>query len=239
MALMGYDSEVVARVMKEKGEQTYWPTTIPFTFMFRSCISPSFMPPWAVDFTFYLVVQFAVIVPLMGLIQLWMLLDGWESSSAPSIVGIISTLVAMQGLFMLYRATYPVINHYRPTFKFATIKLIVLIAIIQSRVIEYIVQKKHSSIGTYDHVALANIWEVFLLAIESPFFALLMVKAFPLEELTKHAGEGGTAKMDWSGAGLMRPKEDVELDADGKPKPKVSTSKRSSTSVDERTGAVI
>jgi len=218
MVFMGYDSEVAARAMKENGTPTPWMTTVPFTIFFRPCVSPSFMPAWAVDFAYLLVVQFVYIVPLIGLVQLWMLLDGWSSSSAPVVVGIVSTLIAVQGLFMLYKGTFPVIEHYRPLFKFATIKLIVIVSVIQARIIEAIVSP-NASLGAYDDTALANLWQVFLLAIESPFFALLMIKAFPLEELMKHHG-------------AATPKEDVELDTDGKPKQKAKSNKRSSASIE-------
>jgi len=169
-----------------------------------------------VNITYSLVVQFVYVIPLMGLVQLWMFLDGWSSSSGPGIVSIISTLIAMQGLFMLYRGTYPVIHHYHPTFKFVTIKSIVLVSIIQARIIQAIVDRLNAAVGVYDSNALAHLWTVFFLAIESPVFGLMMVYAFPVDELMMHEGE--------------QSKEEVELDTDGKPK-KTNSGKRSSASV--------
>jgi len=98
-------------------------------------------------------------------------------------------IIAMQGLFMLYRASKDILASYHPTRKFATIKLIVIIGAIQKLIIQSIV-KPDAALGQYDNEALASMWDAFILAIECPFFALAMTYAFPDEELRLYISEG-------------------------------------------------
>jgi len=93
--------------------------------------------------------------------------------------------VAMQGLFIIYIASYDLLKPYKPTRKFVCIKLIVIIAALQKLVIEAAVPHK-LSFGHYDSNALISMWQSCLLALESVAFSILMIYAFPVHELLKH-----------------------------------------------------
>jgi len=155
-------------------------------YFFRPCCSPSHISSGWINFAYALIVQFVFIVPFLALIELWATIDSWQGSFAPgTALSIASTIIAVQGLFMLWRSTKEMLHHYRPTTKFVTVKLIVIIATIQRRIVNAAVTSKYA-FGDYDATALAEIWQSFLLALWCPFFAMAMAYAFTAEELVAH-----------------------------------------------------
>jgi len=109
-------------------------------------------------------------------------------------VDIFSMCLAMQGLFILYRASYDILKAYHPTTKFVAIKLVVLIATTQKFLIVVVVPLG-ARYGSYDRVALINLWNAFLLCIESAIVGRVMYNAFPVSELRRH--EGGDAHREY------------------------------------------
>jgi len=109
-------------------------------------------------------------------------------------IDIFSMCLAMQGLFILYRASYDILKAYHPTIKFAAIKLVVLIATTQKFLIVVAVPL-HAGYGIYDRVALINLGNAFLLTIESAIVGRVMYHAFPVSELRRH--EHGDAHREY------------------------------------------
>jgi len=185
LIFLGHDAEKVAATLR-KGSPSKWHTVF-LLCCFQPCFEPSYITSGWIQFAYALVIQFVFIVPFLGVIELWATIDSWSGNlNAGIALGIISTIIAVQGLFMLWRSTKEILHRYRPTTKFITVKLIVLIATIQRRIISGFVAKAHASTEEYDQDALAEIWQSFLLALESPFFAWAMASAFTSEELVAH-----------------------------------------------------
>jgi len=94
-------------------------------------------------------------------------------------------IIAMQALFILYIASKDFLKYYNPGRKFLFIKLIVIIAAVQKFIIDLAVP--HSfRLQKYDSQSLKWMWNCFFLSLESVIFSLLMLYAFPLNELLKH-----------------------------------------------------
>jgi len=196
MVLLGHDPQKVTTLLKQ-GPATSWCTAPPCCCWFRFCVPASHMNVSVLEFIRFLVVQYVWVVPIMGFLQLWMLIDGWKTSIVPSLIVIGAMLICFQGLFMLYRASHETLTRYRPTTKFVTIKLIVIIAALQKFVINYIVPDD-AQIKDWDSHALAALWNAFLLSVEAPLFALAIYYAFPAIELSRYQSETAL-KVDQDG----------------------------------------
>jgi hypothetical protein len=188
MALLGHDAHRIVQRLKKGNAARIWAAP-PLLCFFRPCVKETYMTAATVRFTYFLVNQFVYIIIAGGFFRLWMFIDGFDNSLVPGYIGTISMIIAMQGLFMIYRASHQALDSWHPTFKFVTIKLIVLIGAVQKLIIQGII-KDHDRLGQYDKAALASVWSAFLLAIESPMFATAMVYAFPAEELRQYITQG-------------------------------------------------
>jgi len=188
MALLGNDSHRMVQQLQDEPPAKIWAAP-PLLCWFTPCVKRTRLTICNVRFIYLLVLQYVFIIPAGGFFRLWMFIDGFNTSPIPGYIGFISVGIAIQGLFMLYRGSKHQLHSYRPTTKFATIKVIVLIGAIQKQVIQAIC-KPGDQVGVYDNVALAAMWNAFILALECPMFAFAMAYAFPVEELRLYIQEG-------------------------------------------------
>jgi len=161
----------------------------PLLCVLHPIVEETYINAATLKFVYLCVDQYVYIIPAGGFFRLWMFIDGFSSSLIPGYIGTISMIIAVQGLFMIYRASKATIKDYHPTFKFATIKTIVFIGAVQRLIINAII-KPNDVLGAYDQNALVFVWDAFLTCLESPVFALAMYYAFPAEELKLYISQG-------------------------------------------------
>lgn len=98
----------------------------------------------------------------------------------------ISMFCCLQALFALYRATHDVLHRFKTTSKFLSIKLLILLSLIQKTLVVWIF---HTSLvllpgsKVFTHADAATRVQAFLLLAEIPFLQALVNSAFPLKEL--------------------------------------------------------
>jgi len=209
MILLGRDPEKIATKLRTGIPQPVIAAP-PLLCWLYPCTKPIYAPLWLIKLIPDLVFQFVLLVPLTGVVELWLSLDGY-ASNIPQMVEIFSMFVAMQGLFILYIASHEFLKSYNPTRKFVCIKMIVIIAAVQKFVIES-ATPPDLVMSRYDSHALVNIWQCFLLSLESVIFSIVMTYAFPVTELIKFQNGGDTEDP-----GELKNLNDIELE-EGKTK---------------------
>jgi len=197
LALLGHDSHVIVTTLQKSPPVKIY-SAPPFLCFLECCTSPAHLTAFGVDLSYFLIYQYIYIVPLQGFFVLWLYLDGNQVSPVPNIFAIISMLFALQGLFILFRATRSALADYQPWRKFLSIKAIVLVGIVQKLIISEIVPT-YAEVGAYDREALVSLWVAFVYMLECPLFALALTYAFPMEELIRYHDNKPN-------------KEDVEMD---------------------------
>jgi hypothetical protein len=95
--------------------------------------------------------QYVLLTPTLAVVQLWAALvlqsesQFQLTSRVLTICGKLSTLLALYSLFVLYAATHDHLREWRTTAKFISIKLFLVIALLQEPLFEYLV---HGGSGT-------------------------------------------------------------------------------------------
>lgn len=93
-------------------------------------------------------------------------------------------LLALYGLFIMYKATYCEFSDHGITLKFIAIKLVILVGVIQQYALS-VAAESHAFHGdqTYDAEDYASFLANAILCMESPFLTYLVLHGFPIEDL--------------------------------------------------------
>mmetsp|Transcript_593 Transcript_593/g.2173 ORF Transcript_593/g.2173 Transcript_593/m.2173 type:complete len:297 (-) Transcript_593:131-1021(-) len=135
-----------------------------------------------------LIFQFVFLVPPLFFLQ--MLIFIFEADPKARLplnaVGGISTIICMYGLATLYFAVHnlPAVQGHRLIQKFTVIKLMVLLSVLQSLIIDSAVESGSFDEGFEEEaVDAGSIVKCFLIAIEAPVIMLIALKAYPATEI--------------------------------------------------------
>ncbi|CAE6451047.1 unnamed protein product [Rhizoctonia solani] len=151
----------------------------------------------------WLVLQFVLIRPTITVISIILYALGLTcptdmSATEPTlwltIVDILSMITAMYGLILFYKLTNKEIREHRPLLKFAIIKGIVFLTIIQ----EIVFKSLHSSgkitpTESWSATEVADGLNAFLLTIEMAIASVVMLRAFSASEYSDPERPKGTA----------------------------------------------
>jgi len=114
MMLLGKDPDKIADKLQEGVPRRIY-SAPPLMCCLYPCTRPTYAPSWLLRIIPDLVFQFIFVVPLTGIIELWLFLDELYTSRIPEVLEVLSMLLAMQGLFIIYIASYDVLKLYNPT----------------------------------------------------------------------------------------------------------------------------
>jgi len=134
----------------------------------------------------------------------------------------LSMLLAMQGLFMMYRAGHEALAHYRPTIKFIAIKLMIIVATFQRFIVRFFVHHDAENPPTppkYDYEARCALWNSFFICMWSTILAVFMYNAFPAAELLNYHKENGEQANDKKDSGESAGVTQAEAPGVGEPIP--------------------
>merc|ERR1719458_2480097 len=88
-------------------------------------------------------------------------------------------MIAVYGLFVLYKSTHDLLHDWGTTKKFISIKFVIGLSLIQSKLVSWLIHRfRHP-----DRTWLIDHWIAMLLAVESVIMVLLTSSAFPAEEV--------------------------------------------------------
>jgi len=154
--------------------------------------------------------QFVVAVPCFALMHMWAVVALPKTGGIYNLqnvsmfvqVGqILSAIVALHGLFCLYKATHDVLHEWSTTRKFVAIKLILIVEMYQKILINKLVEHKDRS-GNEGCLLLgehrAAFWAMWWLVPESLLMTYLMWKAFPASELDRNSTSEQDPNFDFS-----------------------------------------
>lgn len=173
----------------------------PFLCCFRTCMRPHFLAPKHLLLARNLVKQYAYLVVISAIGIMWIAL----SMSLHKLIIYakilndvvkVSGFVAIYGLFVMYLATHDLLLHWRITAKFVAIKVVVLLITYQEILVP--IALKHLAPASVDCLAdplyphddeiqmkHREHWaSMYLTAVESLLLSILILKAFPAQEIT-------------------------------------------------------
>ncbi|KAL6071671.1 hypothetical protein QOT17_006103 [Balamuthia mandrillaris] len=165
----------------------------PLGCCFRCCCSPI---QWKhVSYMLFVrlgTFQYSLVLPLTGLLAVFLaendayrqgVIDFSEGYIYITIAQAFSLLLCMYCLVIFERAAAKLLKGFRPMFKFACIKLIALLAVVQGFFFAILVRADAlRSDDTFDEDIRAQGWQNFVLIIEMAAIELAMVWAFPVRD---------------------------------------------------------
>lgn len=181
----------IVAVLASQGAQRHFAQP-PLCCVLHACMSPGYL---SVSHLLWLVTglrQFVFAMPSLAVLVLWaaIVLEPAQTQRVAmfaSILSKLSTLLALYCLFVLYRATHEVLHAWHTTAKFVSIKLFLLVALVQEPIVGAIVGHGDGEGQCLRGTNRANFWAMWLLSVETIGMAVLLRRAFPAEELEAEA----------------------------------------------------
>lgn len=188
--------------LNEQGPQAYFAVP-PFGCCFIKCIRTHLLKPWHIITARFFVRQYTFIVVGGGMLRMWfaLCLTPHKAVFCNNVIEKITKLaglVCLYGLFILYKATHDLLEKWRPTMKFVSLKLVIVLMVYQDWFVAWLVDKfppldehclgnpkVHGLLGEdtfqkHNRERFNNMW---LVALESVLVAYLVRNAFPSSEL--------------------------------------------------------
>lgn len=103
----------------------------------------------------------------------------------------LSGLTGIYGLFVMYKATHDLLEHWNTTRKFVSIKFVILLTLVQTRLFGFLLHKFRRKDNTclvdplkpHDLHHVLTFWSQTLMLVETVLMVYLLSKAFPAEEV--------------------------------------------------------
>eukprot|EP00405_Crypthecodinium_cohnii_P009862 CAMPEP_0206424558 /NCGR_PEP_ID=MMETSP0324_2-20121206/3296_1 /ASSEMBLY_ACC=CAM_ASM_000836 /TAXON_ID=2866 /ORGANISM="Crypthecodinium cohnii, Strain Seligo" /LENGTH=377 /DNA_ID=CAMNT_0053889229 /DNA_START=31 /DNA_END=1164 /DNA_ORIENTATION=+ len=188
--------ERVIEALNRQGPQPHFGVP-PFGCCFRKCLPHHLLKPSHLLLARAFMRQYAFTVLVSGLLGLWLALasDYQVFSHVNGILNKVvklSSFICIYGLFILYKCTHDMLEHYRPTAKFVSLKIIVLLMNFQELIISPIVKKTSNGKSClvngdhdeeYGQLLVEHMVTMYLTVWESILVAMLVRRAFPASDL--------------------------------------------------------
>eukprot|EP00735_Rhodelphis_limneticus_P008918 TRINITY_DN2386_c0_g4::TRINITY_DN2386_c0_g4_i1::g.20703::m.20703 TRINITY_DN2386_c0_g4::TRINITY_DN2386_c0_g4_i1::g.20703 ORF type:complete len:331 (-),score=70.31,sp/Q9Y519/T184B_HUMAN/28.40/4e-16,Solute_trans_a/PF03619.11/3.2e-30 TRINITY_DN2386_c0_g4_i1:375-1367(-) len=148
------------------------------------CLKPTVLTTGALNVCYWCVLQFIVMKPAVYIIQLGIDYIGGDYEDSAIyfyLFNLVQTAMATYGLFILYFCVREPIAHYNIGKKFVLIKIIIALAAVQGIILTGAIpeQPEHS---LFSRETKGEMWNNFLIILESFFIAVFMRSAFPVDE---------------------------------------------------------
>jgi len=190
---------IVLRALNADGEKTHFAVP-PFFCCFAGLFPRHSLDAKLLLRVVWLVRQFVMLQFFLSIFNLWATMAwparlGNDMKMVATVILKVSGLTAVYGLFVMYKATHDLLEHWHTTKKFISIKCVIFISLLQSLCIRPLLQhiqrpenrclKDPSDPGNLDMVA--EHYTATLLAVEAMVMAYLVSLAFPVSELHSQA----------------------------------------------------
>mmetsp|Transcript_14812 Transcript_14812/g.20653 ORF Transcript_14812/g.20653 Transcript_14812/m.20653 type:complete len:343 (+) Transcript_14812:190-1218(+) len=161
------------------------------------CCVPCLCPKIKIDHKWYIIIeigvlQYLIIKPICATLALVLYFFGsyengnmdWDHSYPYiRLVEVVSVLIAAYFLFVMWKATRNLLKKHNTSLKFACIKLVILVSVIQGFLLGGLVDHE---VITDDYVlhadVIAEMWSAWLLVLEMFCLTILFFKAFPISD---------------------------------------------------------
>jgi len=187
----------ILTALSRQGPQPFFAVP-PFACCFIKCIPHHNLSAQHLLWVTRFVKQYAYLQLFFSVFSLWAeytlpeaRAKSWSNMSR--IVLKFSGLLAIYGLFVIYKATHHILEQYRTTSKFVAIKIVILLSMLQARIISILIHKFRKSDSTclvdpahpedLDHVV--TFWSQFVLLLDTVLMTWLLTQAFDPNEITE------------------------------------------------------
>eukprot|EP00440_Ansanella_granifera_P016007 gb/GFBE01017389.1/.p1 GENE.gb/GFBE01017389.1/~~gb/GFBE01017389.1/.p1 ORF type:complete len:365 (+),score=62.94 gb/GFBE01017389.1/:1-1095(+) len=185
----------IVHALAEQGPKPHFAVP-PFGCCFIKCCPVFNLAPRQLLWVSRFVKQYIYLQLFFSVFGLWteLSLPEERAKKATLIVKIIlklSALLAVYGLFVMYKATHDLLEKWSTTRKFVSIKFVIFLSVLQQRVLGWLVQSFRRIDNTclidpaapedLEHVV--AFWSQFLMLLETILMVYLLSKAFPADEV--------------------------------------------------------
>jgi len=189
LALLGGEHKALVLASKEVPRKLL--ASPPLCFLI-CCTKKSTLTKKLFKLSKYTVLQLCIVRPILFVVGLCLQFNGLyvpgvlnykQGYPYVATLSTISAFTCLYGLFVIYRATHATLHEHKTTFKFVTVKLLILLGASQSIILSILVRLNvFKSTDLFPAHTKAEAWTNFLLTIESAIIAVLMNMAFPIED---------------------------------------------------------
>lgn len=169
----------------------------PFGCWFISCCTPHKMSARLLLRASFFVRQYVYLEFVLQIISMWAIMTmpskhGRVIETVSKIILKVSGLTAVYGLFVLYKSTHDLLEHWNTTNKFLSIKFVIFLSLVQSFLIAFVMKRirtKHQNTCLIDPLEPDSLewvnghYLAMFIAIESVLMVHFVIKAFPASEV--------------------------------------------------------
>ncbi|CAL1139377.1 unnamed protein product [Cladocopium goreaui] len=189
---------IVIQAVQDYGPQRYFAVP-PLGCFFYRCCKPHHISAKQLLWVSRLVKQFGVLQIFFNSYFLWARLtllpaQALRVEKISEAVLKVSGVVAMYGLFIMYKATHDLLHNWNTTRKFVALKVVIVVSTLQGKLLSWLI----SSTGLFttkcllskehpeDMHRLLTFWSCYFTLLETVVLSLLIIKAFPAHEVTDY-----------------------------------------------------
>ncbi|CAK9030325.1 unnamed protein product [Durusdinium trenchii] len=190
--------QTVMEAIHEYGPQKYFAVP-PFGCCFWRCCTPHHITAKQLLWVSRLVKQYVLLELFLNTFFMWCGLTFLpvRAKKMQSVAGYIlkaSGMLAIYGLFVMYKATHDLLHDWNTTRKFVAIKLVILLSVIQNKLFGLFIRKfrppdescllEPNNPKDLEHVIAW--WTTFATLVETVLLSHLIIKAFPAHEVSDY-----------------------------------------------------
>lgn len=189
---------IVIQAVQDYGPQRYFAVP-PFGCFFYRCCKPHHISAKQLLWVSRLVKQFGVLQIFFNSYFLWARLtllpaQAQRVEKISQAVLKVSGMLAMYGLFIMYKATHDLLQNWNTTRKFVALKVVIVVSTLQDKLLSWLISSTGllttncllSTEHPEDMHRLLTFWSCYFTLLETVPLSLLIIKAFPAMEVTDH-----------------------------------------------------
>lgn len=186
---------VIMQAVRDYGPQTYFAVP-PFGCFFKRCCTPHHLSARQLLWASCLVKQYGILQIVVNSYFMWarLTLRKADASQVEPIARTclkISGMLAVYGLFVMYKATYDLLHDWNTTRKFMAVKLVIGLSVVQEKVVSKLMTTlppmETNCFRTHSDEKMHH-FEIFLTSyftlLETVILSRLIIKAFPADEVS-------------------------------------------------------
>lgn len=194
--------QAITQALAKQGPRVHYGVP-PLGCCFRPCMRPGHITVEGLLCAYRMLAQYSIVLAAIAIATLWSL----AALSSPMFMKlflilkklqVVSSLVCLYGLFILYHTTHDLLRQWNTTRKFVAIKVGLVLLIVQELLLEkfLVLFLEHEGscfqdlgfIYQWAHIE-AKWWGQVCVAVEAIPMALLLRRAFPVDELNEDVQE--------------------------------------------------
>jgi len=190
--------QTIMEAVHEYGPQKYFAVP-PFGCCFYRCCTEHHITAKQLLWVSRLVKQYVILELFLNTFFMWagLTFQPERAEKIQSVAGYIlkiSGMLAVYGLFIMYKATHDLLHDWSTTRKFVSVKIVILLSVVQNKIFSFFIHRfrprDRSCLLTPGHPKdlerVVIFWTMFASLVETVLLSHLIIRAFPAHEVSDY-----------------------------------------------------